>query len=254
MSASLARNDGEIWDNKSGPEGAINTIRSLSRSLDPTKEEPEMNPTRICSIDECSKPVKCRGLCRQHYERAEVHGCSIEGCERPGRLKRSMCNKHYEEARVRGDFKPLVAPIDRFYARLVAMPSGCIEFHGHTNHGYGVLKINKKNVRAHRFAWELENGPIPDGMIICHHCDNPPCCNVKHLFLGTDADNVADKIAKERDFNRKKTHCPQGHEYTEANTYSYATGRRCRTCHLAYCARRDRRITYPTTYTKEGQA
>ncbi|MDG1950134.1 MAG: HNH endonuclease [bacterium] len=51
---------------------------------------------------------------------------------------------------------------------------------------------------AHRAAWELESGPIPDGLHCCHHCDNPPCVNVNHLFLGTDADNMADKEAKGR--------------------------------------------------------
>ena len=51
---------------------------------------------------------------------------------------------------------------------------------------------------AHRAVWVLFNGPIPDGMLICHHCDNPPCINPDHLFLGTDADNVQDAIDKGR--------------------------------------------------------
>lgn len=52
--------------------------------------------------------------------------------------------------------------------------------------------------RANRAAWVLVNGPIPDGMLVCHHCDNPPCCNPAHLFLGTNSDNIADRDAKGR--------------------------------------------------------
>ena len=72
--------------------------------------------------------------------------------------------------------------------------------------GYGAFGISNKGggatpwrrVRAHRFAWTLLNGPIPDGLCICHNCDTPRCVNPSHLFIGTHADNVADKVAKGR--------------------------------------------------------
>ena len=60
--------------------------------------------------------------------------------------------------------------------------------------GYG----KTSGLLAHRVAWELVNGPIPEGMCVLHRCDNPPCCRVQHLFLGTRADNNADREAKGR--------------------------------------------------------
>lgn len=72
--------------------------------------------------------------------------------------------------------------------------------------GYGIFWADGENVLAHRFAWKLSDGEIPDGLDVLHHCDNPPCVRRKdHLFLGTDADNTADKMAKGRQA-RGETH------------------------------------------------
>lgn len=64
--------------------------------------------------------------------------------------------------------------------------------------GYGNIKIEGKTVRAHRLSYALHKGPIPDDAKVCHSCDNPPCCNPKHLWLGTTLQNEADKISKGR--------------------------------------------------------
>jgi hypothetical protein len=88
-------------------------------------------------------------------------------------------------------------------------------------------------VLAHRAAWEVTFGPIPDGLFVCHSCDTPACVRPDHLFLGTLADNNLDMVGKMRHWKQAVTHCPRGHEYTPENTKLNVggKGRRCRTCH-----------------------
>ena len=64
--------------------------------------------------------------------------------------------------------------------------------------GYGVVGVGGVTKKAHRVAWEIANGPIKHGACVLHRCDNPPCCNPAHLFLGSRADNNADMLAKGR--------------------------------------------------------
>lgn len=77
-------------------------------------------------------------------------------------------------------------------------PSGCWEWNGRLQNGYGYFDHRLKAIRCSRLSWERKNGPTPIGMLHCHKCDNPPCINPDHLFLGTHADNVADKFRKGR--------------------------------------------------------
>lgn len=85
--------------------------------------------------------------------------------------------------------------------RLQSQPAanGCIVWIAATIwNGYGRLRVNGRKTLAHRAAWELANGPIPVGVDVLHDCDNPPCINVDHLFLGDDSANQRDRVAKGR--------------------------------------------------------
>lgn len=116
-------------------------------------------------------------------------------------IGRKLCRPCYNEARSNGTLKnfPILGPEDVFESRIDK--SGiCWEWTG-TKHqyGYGIfLMPGERPVRAHRYSWEHFRGPIPDGMIVMHLCDNPICVNPFHLRLGTKADNNRDTGQKRR--------------------------------------------------------
>jgi hypothetical protein len=127
---------------------------------------------------------------------------------------------------------------DRFWSK-VEIGDDCWLWTAATTHdGYGLLGRpgGRGMVTVHRLAWVIAFGPIPTGMHVLHTCDTPPCVNPAHLWLGTNADNIADKVAKGRArWRNHATHCRAGHEYTEANTRwrergGVAPTRRCRAC------------------------
>jgi hypothetical protein len=92
----------------------------------------------------------------------------------------------------------------RFWPR-VQKSDGCWLWTGGANsNGYGRFQLNGSQTQATRALWTVTYGPIPDGMVVCHHCDNPPCVRLDHLFLGTRGDNMRDCGSKGR-HNSQKT-------------------------------------------------
>ena len=137
----------------------------------------------------------------------------------------------------------------RFWDKVEIIPfHPCWEWTGHQDKdGYGRLRANNKDLRAHRVSWEMHNKRhIPKGMQIMHSCDNPSCVNPAHLSLGTAQDNANDALSKGRTVGarlKQRTHCRYGHEYNEENTYMVmGRKRRCRICSATTAQRfRERR-------------
>lgn len=118
---------------------------------------------------------------------------------------------------------------DRLWAKVDKSggPDACWLWTGHRNQkGYGKIGADRKTIGAHRGAWMVTNGPIPDGLFVLHRCDNPPCCNPAHLFVGTNADNMTDMAQKGRrkgramgDSNGLRKH-PESRAFGDRNAWA----------------------------------
>lgn len=206
----------------------------------------------VCSIDSCGEQVSSLSLCNRHYLRLRRHGdpldggpirrkpstCSIDGCDNKS-YGRGWCPTHYQRWYEYGD--PEVVKVKhgtalerlRFMSKEVA--SGCWEWQGHLDKGgYGrLVDDNGWLDMAHRLSYKLNVGPIPDGLVIHHKCNNPPCVNPRHLVPATSFDNlITFGLTNLGAVNSRKTHCSKGHEYTPENTYTRPghSARYCRAC------------------------
>ena|SRR3990167_5931190 len=113
----------------------------------------------------------------------------------------------------------------RFWAK-VEKTDGCWEWTGARSNGYGQFSVNSKPAWAHRVAYELTYGAIPDGLLVCHHCDNGRCVRPDHFFLGSIKDNAVDMANKLRGtIGPRNRHCRITAQQAVAVRITYRTAR-----------------------------
>lgn len=190
------------------PPSALTTAPGLEARVATTQS--------ICSIDGCVKPVSARGWCSMHWNRWRRHGTT--------EWTRASYPTPFEE---------------RFWAKVYFPPceDDCWTWTGSLNRGYGIFNSRQAHLLAHRVAYTLLIGPVPEGLELDHLCRNRACLNPAHLEPVTHQENMR------RGLFGAATHCPQGHAYDEANTYvnPKTRDRICRRCKAE--RERQRRLT-----------
>ena len=142
---------------------------------------------KLCKVDGCDRKRTALGLCHKHYHRKR-NGISLTA---KGRYERTLEERFNEK-------------VDKGESYLLWQD--CWLWTASKNeYGYGKIMADGKVKHAHRVAYELYVAPIPDGMLVCHHCDNPSCVNPEHLYIGSHSENIQDRDERGRT-QRGETH------------------------------------------------
>ena len=141
----------------------------------------------------CYKPQRLRVTRRSEYQ--------CDWCEKPTSVYNAQYKKsinHFCSNPCKDTFRRS-SPKERLLKHIKVTPTSCWEWTGaKVPKGYGKTSLNGNGSYVHRIMWQIEYGPIPRRMQVCHSCDNPPCINPEHLWLGTAKDNIRDSTEKGR--------------------------------------------------------
>lgn len=195
---------------RTAPESGGTLLRGLTRSLDLGKEGLMPETTRVCSVEDCGRVTRARGLCNPHYMRLLRNGTT-------------------------DDRRPTLD--ERFWGKVDATGS-CWEWIAYVNrYGYGEFHLEGRAALAHRVAYQLLVGSIPEGLQLDHLCRNTKCVNPDHLEPVTGRINTLRGTSPSAR-HAVKTHCPKGHPYSQDNLHVTKSGqRKCRACNRERVAR-----------------
>lgn len=204
-----------------------------------------------CSFPACERPVHARTLCAAHFQQrkkgqelrpvAEPSVCIADECSTPTRFA-ELCRVHGERMRLYGRLDKLPEPsvAERFWEKVHKTETCWLWIGAISSTGYGTISIDGRRQGAHRLSLALAGVEIPDGYDVDHLCRTPPCVNPNHLEPVTHAENMARAPFSGPDWQRAKTHCPQGHEYTPENTGF----RKSHTARICLACKRERSREY----------
>ena len=211
---------------------------------------------KMCTVPECTAKVLATGLCGKHYQRKRQWGttddpdykargktCTEEGCDESV-FARRLCHLHYARHwKAANAARPMEAYAELFWAKVDKGDGlGCWWWRAtRSPEGYGKYTFKGRTKFAHRMAYELAHGPVPDGMHLHHRCQHPLCVRPDHLEVLEPSVHLGLTRRERGPIERveppaklapaKREFCTQGHPYDDANTYRSPDGKRhCRIC------------------------